>query len=56
MGQPTSLPRPYHIHGLRKQVAYDCGDDLPYRVEVTLANLNYVTIGDGEVALVSNGR
>ncbi|WP_036289028.1 IS4 family transposase [Methylosinus sp. PW1] len=33
------------IHGLKMHVAYDRGADRPYRVEVTLANVNDVTIG-----------
>lgn len=33
------------IHGLKMHVAYDRGADRPYRVEVTLANVNDVSIG-----------
>jgi putative transposase len=33
------------IHGLKMHVAYDRGADRPYRVEVTLANVNDVSVG-----------
>lgn len=33
------------IHGLKMHVAYDRRADRPYRVEVTLANVNDVTVG-----------
>ena len=33
------------IHGLKMHVAYDRSADRPYRVEVTLANVNDVTVG-----------